>query len=139
MTTEGEEIAIEILNIYIEMGNTLCAIYEDMCPVCMSDAPHLFNRIDRSERVANMSHANEARVFGEEFFIVLHLNLAFLVERDNFDSTAFTLTQHLPRHDIGVVFHFADEDFVTFFQKCLAVGTGHEVEAFSCAAREEDF
>ena len=47
-------------------------------------------------------------------------------------------TDHLPRHDIGVVLHFGENDVVTRFQRGAAPTVGYQINGFGCSTSEDD-
>ncbi len=51
---------------------------------------------------------------------------------------AALLGQHLPGHDVRVVFHFRDEDFVPLVDLTAAVAVGDQVDGLGGAADEDD-
>ncbi|MBO7630225.1 MAG: DUF2851 family protein, partial [Bacteroidales bacterium] len=66
-------------------------------------------------------------------FIARARNFGFGLNGDAFETWA----RHLPRHEVGVVFHLGDEHFVTGLQEALAEGGGDEVHRLGGAAGED--
>ena len=52
---------------------------------------------------------------------------------------ALLLGDHLPRHDVGVMFERREDDLVARLQELPAVGLGDEIDAFGRSADEDDF
>ena len=51
-------------------------------------------------------------------------------------ARAGLFTQHLPRHDVGVVLHARDQDFITGTDGGPQIGLGHQIDGLGGAAGE---
>ena len=67
------------------------------------------------------------------------IKLAAIVDGSDAQLRALFVAQHLPGHDVRVVLHGGDQDFVAGGDVRAAVGLRDEVDAFGGAAHEDDF
>src|SRR3546814_9509748 len=105
----------------------------------MSLAGYFGNRVDVSQRFGNMHHLVQLRARSEKGAILIHSVLAAVGNRYHAQLRAGLLAQHLPRHDIGMMFHTGDKDFVAFFQRRPPPAIGHQIDGLGSAARKDDF
>ena len=136
---EGEEVAIEVLHIDGHVGHGLCSVDEDGDAVLMSDADDFLHGVHRAEHIADVGAADEACAFGQQGFVGIHEKFALVGHGDDFQHRPFALAHHLPRDDVAVVLHGADEDFVALVDEGFAKGEGEQVDALGGASGEEDF
>ncbi len=69
----------------------------------------------------------------------IQLQRTVLVQRDHPQLRPHSGAQHLPRHDIGVVLHRADDDVVARADVGVSPAVRHEVNAFRGAANKHQF
>src|SRR3546814_10444314 len=105
----------------------------------MSLAGYFGNRVDVSQRFGNMHHLVQLRARSEKGAILIHSVLAAVGNRYHAQLRAGLLAQHLPRHDIGMMFHTGDKDFVAFFQRRPPPAIGPQIDGLGSAARKDDF
>ena len=86
--------------------------------------------IDRSQRIGHMSDRHEFCPRSQPLLKLIHQKLARLIKRNHLQLAPVLLTQQLPGHNVGMMFHSSDQDFISFFNKCSSVGGGHQVNAF---------
>ena len=67
----------------------------------------------------------------------LHVQREVLGYRDVAKLDAALLGQHLPRNDVGMVFHFGENDGVPFLQVGSAPSVGDKVDRFGGAAGDD--
>ena len=68
--------------------------------------------IDRAEDVADMGDGDKARTFAKQGAVSIHIDLTYGRQGDDTQMRPATLAHHLPRHDIRVVLHRADDDLI---------------------------
>ena len=61
------------------------------------------------------------------------------VDREKDELCAGALCQELPRHDVAVVLHLGEQDFVAALDELGAPRCGDEVDALGSTAGEDDF
>ena len=91
----------------------------------------------RTERIGSLRHGDDTRASVDELAEQLATQTARIVERQHADFGALALGQQLPRHQVGVMLHLADEDVVARPDEPFAPGIGHGVERRGGAGRED--
>ena len=112
MTGEGEVVTVQCSNINRNVGNGLGGIEADrniqgMAAAIISSTGLIVPSALRSKS------RSRALFFDSEASERLHVQLAFIRDGDDLQAGACALAHHLPRHDVGVVLHGGDEDFIT--------------------------
>ena len=138
VTAESEEVAVHRLHVYREVGRALGAVNHHGNAMFMGDAYDFVHRIDRSEHVADVRHANNLRPFGKQLLVFVEHKFAPVGHRNDADGDAFLGRLKLPRHNVGVVFHDRDDYFVALLHERITERRGHEVKALGGSAREDD-
>ena len=80
---EGVEVAIEFPNVDLQMRNRLSAVDEHGDIASMGLVDDRFDGIDRSECILDMGDGNEARARPQQGAVGLHIDLAFVGDRNN--------------------------------------------------------
>ena len=101
----------------------------------MSDSNHLFDRVDRAQHVRNMSQGDKAGAVAEQVLKGLHIHLTTVADGHNSQGNALALPDELPRHDVAVMLHHRDDDFVASLQH-LTEGGCHQVDSLGGTAGE---
>ncbi len=94
---------------------------------------------DGAERVGNLSEGDEARLGTEQLVIFVEQDLSGVVHGGDAQARASFGAEHLPGNDVGVVLEPGDDDFIAFVDILAAPALRDEVDAFGCAADEDDF
>jgi len=121
------------------MRDRLRAVDDDLGAVAMRDVDDLLDRNDGAERVRNLRHRDDPGAIGQQLLELVEPHLAGVVDRNHAQLRALFGAQHLPGHDVGMMFQVRDHDLVAFAHVLLAVGLGDQVDAFGGAAHEDDF
>ena len=103
----------------------------------MGNADDVVDGIYRSERIADVGNADDARLVREELLVSLHVQLAAVVHRDDLQSDAALCSLKLPGHDVAVVLHRRDDYLVAFTHESLAERRHHQIDALRRAACED--
>ena len=82
----------------------------------------------RAQRIGSLRHGHHARPPVEQVAQAFGHQPARVVERQHPHLRPAALRGQLPRHQVGVVLHLADDDVVAFVQEPFAPGIGHRVE-----------
>ena len=138
VSAEGEEVAVHSLYVYSEVGSRLCSVHHHWHTVGVGDAHYLVDGVYRAECVAHMCHADELRLLRKQILVCLHVEFAGVAHGYNLQGDATLCCLQLPRHDVGVVLHDADNDLVALAHKRLAERRHDEVDALCGAACEDD-
>ena len=136
MAAERKEIAVHCLHVDSKVGSALGTVDHYRHAVFVGYAYHLLDRIDRSEHVAHVRHADNLSPFCEQFFVFIKPQLALVGHRNDTYRYAFLSRLELPGHDVGVVFHYRDYHFVALLHHSVTERGHHEVKALGGSARE---
>ena len=139
MTGEGEEIAIEILDVDRHVRNALRPIEDRDRAGGVGLGNHLLRRIDRAKAVADMGEGDKFRPLGEQFGVVLLVDPAIWSDPDMPEPGPLFLGDQLPRHDVRVVLHCGEHDQVARFEIRPAPTVGDEVDRLGRVPYENAF
>src|SRR6185437_16720270 len=112
MSRESKKVGVERLNVDREVDRALSAVDEHLSSVFVSELDHVPNGVDGSQHIGKMGEADDAGAGGKQRGVSLEEKLPFLIHRDDFQGSAFLLTEELPGDDICVVLHGGDENFI---------------------------
>ena len=138
MTREGEEVAIHSLHVYRKMRSRLRSVYQHGHAVVVGYAYDVIHGIDSSERIADMSYADNLCLFAEQLLISLHIELSAVVHRYYLECNATLGGLQLPRHDVGMVLHHRHYHLVALVHKFLAERRNDKIDTLCCAASEDN-
>ena len=85
-----------------------------------------------------MHHGDQLGARVQQLFVFIEQQFAALVDGRDAQDGLFFLAQNLPGHDVGVVLHGGDDDFVAGLDMSAAIGVGDQVDALGDAADEDD-
>ena len=105
---------------------------------CVRHAGNLLDRVDCTQRVGQMPHGHNLRLGTKQLFKFLHHEFAAIIDWRNPQLCAFLFTQHLPRHNVGVVLHGGDQDFISSAHVLASVSLGHKIDCVRGAANKDD-
>ena len=133
------EIAVERLHVHRHVRHRLRAVHQhDRADrVCLLD--DRTHRVDGAEGIGTVGDADKLGALRQQFAEPVEQQLTGVIDRDNLERRAHLLAQHLPRHDVGVVFHFRNENLVALPDVGPAPGLGHQIDGLGRAAHEHDF
>ena len=137
MTREGEEVAIHSLHIYRKMRSRLRSVYQYGHAVVVGYADNLIHGIDSSERIADMSYADNLGLFAEQLLVSLHIELSSVIHRYYLERNATLGGLQLPGHYVGVVLHNRHYHLIALVHKLLAERRNDKIDALRCATGED--
>ena len=121
------------------MRNRLRAVHQHRDTTGVRQVDQGLDRIDGAEGVGQVHECHQLDPpTVQQPFILFQNQLAGIGERHDFQGRAAALAQQLPGHDIGVVLHAGDDDFVAGPDPLAAETAGHQVDAFGGVAGEDD-
>ena len=85
-----------------------------------------------------MRYRHKLRFPGEQLFILMQDQLSALVTGDYLQDRAGFLCNQLPRNDVGMVFQYGYDDFITWSQRRFNRGVCHQIDAFGGAPDKDD-
>ena len=136
---EGEKVAVQLLHVHGEMGNALGAVDDADGADTVGLVDDFAHVIHEAQDIGHVGHGDDLRLFRNLRFYVFFGQVAILFEIDVFQHGAFGLGDHLPGHEVAVVFGDGKDDFVTRLHEGEAVAVRHEVQGFRGVFREDDF
>ena len=74
----------------------------------------------------------------QQLVILIHAEITVVVAVHDLDDNALLGPQELPRHDVGVVFHHGDDDFIARVQERPPIAGGNQIDGFRPALGEDD-
>ena len=86
-----------------------------------------------------MRNADYLSALGEQLFVFVEQQFAFVVHRYHAQRYAFARCLKLPRHDVGMMLHDGHDNLVALAHKPVAERRNHKVKALGGSAREDYF
>ena len=86
-----------------------------------------------------MCYRHEPGLCVQQLKILIHSQFACVIHRDDPQLCASRLAEHLPWHNVRMVFHRRDDHFISRLEKRAAPTLGDEVNPLGCTAGENDF
>ena len=138
---EREEIATDLLHIQRTMCPALCAASTSVVtPSLRARAQSSATGLIVPSELEMCVKANSFTSRGEQLIQPAQIEQAVVAgHRQISELRAGAFGQQLPRHDVAVMLHFREQDFVAGFDVLAAPGLRDQVDAFGRAARENDF
>ena len=110
---KGQKIAADVLNVNFLMNHRLTGVDQAQRTVCMRGGGNFLNRENRSQHVGNAGHSHQFRPRRQRPVKIFRVKAAVVVHGKEIQSTAGLVAHHLPGHQIGMVFGFGKQNFVT--------------------------
>ena len=120
------------------MRRCLSCINNDNCADFVGTSCHLLDRIHSTQRIGDIGDRNDSGILAQKFQILVLNYLTAVIHWDHPHSAASLLSNDLPRHNIRMVFHFADQNLVTGFQTLTAVRTCNQIQSFGGSPDKDD-
>ena len=86
-----------------------------------------------------MHHRHQSRPLRKQFTEGLHIQYPGIIHRHHLEYRTRPLTSELPRHDVGVMLHVRDQDFVTRLQHRTRKAVRNQVDPLRSPTREKNF
>ena len=137
MRAEGIEVRPDRLDIGTRMCDGLRSIDEDEGTSFVCQARDFSYGIDRTKDVADVGDGDKARTLTEQGAVGIHIDLTYGRQGDDTQMRPTALAHHLPRHDIRVVLHRADDDLVASRDEGFASRRCDEIDGLRSAAGED--
>ena len=139
MGGEGVKVALQRLHVHRMMHHRLRAVHQHFGAVLMGQRRQSGDGIFSSQHVRYLGNGQQAGTLVKQAGDRIQLQRTVLVQRDHPQLRPDSGAQHLPRHDIGVMLHRADDDVVARADVGVSPAVRHEVNAFRGAANKHQF
>ncbi len=136
MSTKYIEITIHLLHVYTEMGCALGSIHQDRNIMSMGYTDDITYGIYRSQYIADMGDTYETSPWRKERLKAIKIECSIFMNGDDLEFYSFLVGLQLPRHDIGMMLHGRDDDFITFLHESITIRRCHEIDAFGGTTSE---
>ena len=138
VTGEDVEVAVEIANVDGLVRHRLGTVDEDGDVLLMGKTDDVLDRRHRAERVRHLGDGHQLRAGPEEARILLHEEVAPVVDGNHAEPGALLLAKHLPGDDVGVVLDSRDDDLVPRAHEPAPVARHDQIDALRRLADEDD-
>src|SRR5881394_851772 len=86
-----------------------------------------------------MGHRHQLRALIEQRLVLIHQQLAGIIDWNHAQPGALLFAEHLPRDDVRVVLHGRDDDLIAGANELATITMHDEIDAFGSAAHEDTF
>ena len=138
VTGKGEKIDAEVPDVHGLVRRALRAVGDEDRAVAAAQFGKSFEIVFHAQHVGNVRHRRQPRARRQRRGERFRRQGAVRRAVGEFQRRAGSSRDLLPRQQIAVMLHDADEDLVAGAQKVHAVAVGHEVQALGGVAREDD-
>ena len=122
------------------MHRRLRSIQQHLGTMRMGQSHHTFNRRDSPQHIGHMRERHQPhlaiRKLGGQIF---HVQFAGIRHAANAQEIAAIIAQHLPGHDIGVVFQFGNQYCLVRAHHATAPAMRHQIDGFCAIPRKHHF
>ena len=128
-------VAAQRLDIDLQMHGSLTAVSQNFRADLMGQSADFCHVRHRAKHIAHMRQGNHARLRTDSPRQVFHVQRTVRVQANPFQHGPVALPQEMPGHDIGVMFHHRQNDFIPWLDTPCQRG-GNKVDAFRRALGE---
>jgi hypothetical protein len=132
------EIGSQSPDIHGHVGGRLGPIHHHQGPHGPGRLGDLGHRVNGAQHIGDVHHAHQPDPLGQEGAEVLQLQAPIIPKRYGFDPGPRALADQVPGHQVGVVLHLGQENFVAGPQVAQPPGIGHQVEGLGGVAHEDN-
>ena len=136
---ENIKIAAQRLDVYRVVHHRLGAIHQHFRAMLMRKSNQRRQRVFRPQHVGDLGYRQQAGARVKQSRDNIQLQRTVRVQGDHPQLSPDAGAQHLPRHNIGVVLHFADDDVIPGADVGVSPAVGHQVDTLGGAADEHHF
>mmetsp|Transcript_24388 Transcript_24388/g.68537 ORF Transcript_24388/g.68537 Transcript_24388/m.68537 type:complete len:291 (+) Transcript_24388:246-1118(+) len=137
----GQKVDAQILHIHLHVRYRLACIQHDLGIRALRShhGNDFLDRVDACQHVGNMREGHQFRILVQQRFHLFDVQSARLfVQLGETEFGTGALRQDLPWHQVGMMLHFGEHDFVTSLDVCDAVRIRHQIQGFGRAAGVHD-
>ncbi len=138
MRGKDEKVTTELGHVDRHMRHRLAAVQEHRNTRSTGLLDNRLGRIDGPERVRDMDDGKKLGPLGQQAVESFQIEFASLSHRNHLERRPGLLRGNLPGHDIGMVLHVRDENFITRLQNRFHEAVRHEIDALGRATGKYD-
>ena len=120
------------------MRHRLRSVQQNRHPARVGELDDFFHRHHGSKRVGDMGNRNELGPLVEQPAKLIEHQLAIVIDRNDSETRAHLLAEHLPGHDVGMVLHGGHDNFIARAEKLPPIALRHEIDRLGGAANENN-
>ena len=125
------------------MRDGLRTIYQEQRTGLVGKLPDLSHGVDRAQHIGDVRAADQPRPLGERCLELIQIEPAILSHAHESECDPRTIADHLPGHQVRVVFHQGEHDLVARRESHAVVPAvqermGDQVDALCAVAGEHD-
>ncbi len=139
MPAEGHEIRAHRLHVHRQMRRMLRGIDQHHRADRVCPPRNLLDRIDRAQHIGNRRHRDQFGALREQPIERLQIQQPVVGDRRPAHHRSGSLRQLLPGHDVRMVLHLGEQNFIARLDVRLAPTVRHQIDAFGGAVREDHF
>ena len=140
MAGEAVEIAANGSNIHAPMHHRLRTIQQHLRAMRVCQRHHTFNGCDGAEHIGHMRQSHQPNLaIGKLGGQIFHVQFTGISHAADAQGIAAIITQHLPGHDIGVVFKLGDQHRLIRAHHAAAPAMRDQIDRFRAVACENHF
>ncbi|AEW73302.1 hypothetical protein EcWSU1_01864 [Enterobacter ludwigii] len=136
---EDVEIAVQRLDVDRVVHDRLRTINQHLRASLVGFLDNRCHRVLGSQHVRNLGHGHQPRTRIQQRVELLKLEGAINIQWDHPQLRTDTLTEHLPRHDIGMVLHLGDDDVIPRVDLRVAPAVGNKVDPLGGTTHKHQF
>ena len=127
---EHVEVTVQASHVHTHVGDRLGAVQQHGYALGVGQLHDTLGGHDSAKSVGDVGDGHQLGAGAQHRLELVHQQLTGLVDGDHSQYGPLFLAKDLPRNDVGVVFHVGDDNFIAGAYVLLAVGLGHQVDAF---------
>ena len=132
------EIRTERVEVHRQVSDRLGTVDQYWNAGCVCDFDQVLDRIDGAERIGHVHHRHHAGFRPELGAPVVEIQASVIQHIGGNDAGASGGGYELPRHNVAVVLHTGEQDFVARPQTRLQKAAGHQIDGLGGAARKHE-
>lgn len=138
MTREGEEIAIELLNVDRHVRDALRSIDKEERTCRMGELADLADIVDSAHDIGDMGGADESGAIVEKRLESIYLERPVFINVEDTELSPATLAKELPGDDVGMVLERRDDNLIALANELIAPCVGNKVYGLGRIASEDN-
>ena len=138
MACEYVEVCPQISDVDVEMNGALRAVHQDGDAALMGEPDHLLDRRRRSQDIRHLRDSDDpgSLIQGPLKRVDREGTIIANVDPPQYGPLAFAM--EMPRHNVGVMLHYAERNFVARTNVAQTKARRDKVDRLRCRSRKDD-